>query len=137
VALAAIRHARQQVGWWMQPSPRDVEFTFWPGTAWVRQEPLGVIGVVAPWNYPLQLALSPLVDILAAGNRSILKPSEQTPQFSDLLKRAIAGTFSEDVVAVITGGPDVAAAFTNLPFDHLVFTGSPSIGRKVAAAAAD
>jgi coniferyl-aldehyde dehydrogenase len=137
VVLSAIRHARQQVGWWMQSSPRDVEFTFWPGTAWVRQEPLGVIGVVAPWNYPLQLAISPLVDILAAGNRAILKPSEQTPQFSDLLKRSIAGTFSENVVAVVIGGPDVAAAFTKLPFDHLVFTGSTSIGRKVAAAAAD
>jgi len=137
VLLSAIRHARQQVGWWMQPSPRDVEFTFWPGTAWVRQEPLGVIGVVAPWNYPLQLALSPLVDILAAGNRAILKPSEQTPQFSELLKRAIAGAFGENVVAVVTGGPDVAAAFTRLPFDHLVFTGSTLTGRKVAAAAAD
>jgi len=137
VLLSAIRHARKQVGWWMEPSPRDVDFTFWPGSAWVRFEPLGVVGIVSPWNYPLQLSLSPLVDVLAAGNRAIIKPSEQTPQFSDLLKRAIADTFDEDMVAVVTGGPDVATAFTKLPFDHLVFTGSTSIGRKVAAAAAE
>jgi coniferyl-aldehyde dehydrogenase len=121
----------------MQSSPRDIDFTFWPGSAWVRFEPLGVVGIVSPWNYPLQLSLSPLVDVLAAGNRAIVKPSEHTPQFSDLLKRAIADTFDEDMVAVVTGGPDVATAFTKLPFDHLVFTGSTSIGRKVAAAAAE
>jgi coniferyl-aldehyde dehydrogenase len=137
VLLSAIRHTRKQLGWWMQPSPRDIDFTFWPGSAWVRFEPLGVVGIVSPWNYPLQLSLSPLVDVLAAGNRAIIKPSEQTPQFSDLLKRAIADTFDEDMVAVVTGGPDVATAFTKLPFDHLVFTGSTSIGRKVAAAAAE
>jgi coniferyl-aldehyde dehydrogenase len=137
VLLSAVRHTRKQLGWWMQPSPRDIDFTFWPGSAWVRFEPLGVVGIVSPWNYPLQLSLSPLVDVLAAGNRAIIKPSEQTPQFSDLLKRAIADTFDEDMVAVVTGGPDVASAFTKLPFDHLVFTGSTSIGRKVAAAAAE
>jgi len=137
VLLSAVRHTRKQLGWWMQPSPRDIDFTFWPGSAWVRFEPLGVVGIVSPWNYPLQLSRSPLVDVLAAGNRAIIKPSEQTPQFSDLLKRAIADTFDEDMVAVVTGGPDVATAFTKLPFDHLVFTGSTSIGRKVAAAAAE
>lgn len=137
VLLSSIRYARKQVGWWMQPSPRDVDFTFWPGSAWVRQEPLGVVGIVSPWNYPLQLALSPLVDVLAAGNRAMIKPSEQTPQFSELLKQTIADAFGEDTVAVVTGGPDMAAAFTRLPFDHLVFTGSTSIGRKVAAAAAE
>ena len=137
VLLSAVRHARRNVGWWMQPSYTEVDFTFWPGSAFIRREPLGVIGIVSPWNYPLQLALSPLIDVLAAGNRAILKPSEQTPAFSELLKRAIKNEFDEDVVAVVTGGPDVAAAFTKLPFDHLVFTGSTSIGRRVAEAAAD
>lgn len=137
VTLSAIRNARKNVHWWMQPGYARVDVAFWPGTAWVRREPLGVIGIISPWNYPLQLALSPLVDVLAAGNRAVLKPSEQTPAFSEVLKRRIAETFSQDEVAVVTGGPDVAAAFSKLPFDHLVFTGSTSIGRKVAVAAAE
>ncbi len=137
VLLSAIRHARRNVKWWMEPSHQEVDFTFWPGAAWIRHEPLGVVGVVAPWNYPLQLALSPLIDILAAGNRAILKPSEHTPEFSALLQKAISEVFSEEEVAVVTGGPEVAAAFTKLPFDHLVFTGSTGVGRKVAVATAE
>jgi coniferyl-aldehyde dehydrogenase len=137
VTVSAIRYARKNVKWWMQPSYREVGFNFWPGSSWVRPEPLGVIGIVSPWNYPLQLALSPLVDAVAGGNRVIIKPSEHTPNFCDLLKRAIGETFGEDEIAVVLGGPDVAAEFTSLPFDHLVFTGSTSIGRKVAAAAAE
>ena len=137
VLLSAIRHARKNVRWWMEPAYQEVDVTFWPGSAWIRREPMGVIGIVSPWNYPLQLALSPLVDVIAGGNRAIIKPSEQTPNFSDLLHRAISETFAEEEVSVVTGGPDVASDFTRLPFDHLVFTGSTSIGRKVAQAAAD
>ncbi len=137
VLLSSIRHARKNVRWWMEPSYQEVDIAFWPGSAWIRRDPLGVVGIVSPWNYPLQLALSPLVDVIAAGNRAILKPSEQTPRFSALLLTAIASTFKEEEVAVVTGGPEVAAAFTRLPFDHLVFTGSTAIGRKVAQAAAD
>ncbi|HVY88726.1 MAG TPA: coniferyl aldehyde dehydrogenase [Hyphomonadaceae bacterium] len=137
VTLNAARYARKQVGWWMQTSPAEIDYTFWPGAAWVRHEPMGVIGIVSPWNYPLQLALSPLVDVLAAGNRAIIKPSEQTPKFSELLREKISKAFAEEEVAVVTGGPEAAAAFTKLPFDHLVFTGSTAIGRKVAAAAAE
>lgn len=137
VLISGIRHARKNVKWWMQPSHREVDLNFWPGSAWVRPEPLGVIGIIAPWNYPLQLALAPLVDALAAGNRVVIKPSEHTVNFSDLLQRAIRETFKEDVVAVVLGGPDVAADFTRQPFDHIVFTGSTAIGRKVAQAAAE
>jgi len=137
VLVSAIRHARKNVKWWMQPSYREVGFNFWPGSAWVRPEPLGVVGIVSPWNYPLQLALSPLVDAVAGGNRVIIKPSEQTPNFCDLLHRAISETFEEDEIAVVLGGPEVAAEFSRLPFDHLVFTGSTSIGRRVAVAAAE
>ncbi|MFT3725540.1 MAG: coniferyl aldehyde dehydrogenase [Hyphomonadaceae bacterium] len=137
VLLSSIRHARKNVRWWMEPSYQEVDIAFWPGSAWIRRDPLGVVGIVSPWNYPLQLALSPLVDVIAAGNRAILKPSEQTPRFSALLLTAIASTFKEEEVAVVTGGPEVAAAFTRLPFDHLVFTGSTAIGRKVAQSAAD
>jgi coniferyl-aldehyde dehydrogenase len=137
VLVSAIRHARKNLKWWMQPSYREVGINFWPGAAWVRPEPLGVVGIVSPWNYPLQLALAPLVDAIAGGNRVILKPSEQTPNFCDLLRRAISETFEEDEVAVVLGGPEVAAEFSRLPFDHLVFTGSTAIGRRVAAAAAE
>lgn len=137
VLLSSIRHVRKNVRWWMEPSHQEVDIAFWPGSAWIRRDPLGVIGIVSPWNYPLQLALSPLVDVLAAGNRAIIKPSEHTPRFSALLLTAIAATFKEEEVAVVTGGSEVAAAFTRLPFDHLVFTGSTAVGRKVAQAAAD
>jgi coniferyl-aldehyde dehydrogenase len=137
VLVSAIRHARKNVKWWMDPSYREVGINFWPGRAWVRAEPLGVVGIVSPWNYPLQLALSPLVDAIAGGNRVIIKPSEQTPNFCDLLQRAISETFEEDEIAVVLGGPDVAEEFSRLPFDHLVFTGSTNIGRRVASAAAE
>jgi coniferyl-aldehyde dehydrogenase len=137
VVLSGIRHARRHLGRWMAEGVREVEPTFWPGRARVRREPLGVVGIIAPWNYPLQLCLSPLTDILAAGNRAILKPSELTPTFTGALAAAIAETFAPEEVAVVTGGPDVAAAFARLPFDHLVFTGSTAVGRKVQAAAAE
>jgi coniferyl-aldehyde dehydrogenase len=136
VVLASIRYARRNLRWWMEPQRSEVDFTFWPGSAWVRREPLGIIGVISPWNYPLQLCLSPLVDILAAGNRAVIKPSEHTPKFSALLKTALAEIFNEDVVGVVLGGPDVAEAFTKLSFDHIVFTGSTSVGRRVATATA-
>ena len=137
VLISGIRHARKNVKWWMEPSHREVDLNFWPGAAWVRSEPLGVVGIVSPWNYPLQLALAPLCEALAGGNRCIIKPSEHTVNFSDLLKRAVRETFKQDVVAVVLGGPDVAADFTRQPFDHIVFTGSTSVGRKVALSAAE
>jgi coniferyl-aldehyde dehydrogenase len=134
--LNAIRYARKHVAGWMRPERRHVPITFQPASAWVQYQPLGVVGIIAPWNYPLYLSLGPLVDVLAAGNRALIKPSEFTPRFSALLARLIARSFAADEVAVITGGPDVAAAFSALPFDHLLFTGSTAIGRRVAQAAA-
>jgi coniferyl-aldehyde dehydrogenase len=134
--VSAIRHARSSLARWMRPERRRVDPLFQPARAWVRFEPLGVIGIISPWNYPLQLAFSPLVDALAAGNRAMVKPSELTPSFSELLRRAIAERFDEAEVAVVTGGADVGQAFAGLPFDHLLFTGSTAIGRKVYQAAA-
>ncbi|HEY0131149.1 MAG TPA: aldehyde dehydrogenase family protein, partial [Allosphingosinicella sp.] len=134
--LNAIRHARKHVAAWMRPERRRVDPLFQPASARVRHEPLGVIGIISPWNYPLQLALSPLVDALAAGNRAMLKPSELTPAFSELLRRLVAERFDESEVAVITGGVEVGQAFASLPFDHLLFTGSTAVGRKVYQAAA-
>jgi coniferyl-aldehyde dehydrogenase len=132
----AIRHARKNLERWMRPERRWVDPLFQPASARVRHEPLGVIGIISPWNYPLQLALSPLVDALAAGNRVMLKPSELTPAFSELLRRLIAERFDEAEVAVVTGGVEVGQAFAGLPFDHLLFTGSTAVGRKVYQAAA-
>jgi coniferyl-aldehyde dehydrogenase len=134
--LNAIRHARKNVARWMRPERRRVDPLFQPASARVRHEPLGVIGIISPWNYPLQLALSPLVDALAAGNRAMVKPSELTPEFSELLRRLVAERFDEAEVAVITGGVEVGQAFASLPFDHLLFTGSTEVGRKVYQAAA-
>jgi len=136
-AISAIRHARRHVARWMKTERRAVGRNFWPGKAYLRREPLGVIGIVSPWNYPLLLAVSPLIDALAAGNRAIIKPSESTPRFSTLLASAVATHFAPEEVAVVTGGADVGAAFAALDWDHLLFTGSTAIGRKVAQAAAE
>lgn len=133
---AAIRHARRHLKGWMRPRRVSLAWTGQPGSGQILRQPLGVVGIIAPWNYPLNLMLSPLVGALAAGNRAMLKPSELTPRFSEVLDAAVKEFFAEDEVAVITGGPEVAAAFSAAPFDHLIFTGSTSVGRKVAEAAA-
>lgn len=133
--LSAIHYARSHVASWMKPKRRRVGMLFQPAKAWVRHEPLGVVGIVSPWNYPLQLALAPMVDAIAAGNRVMLKPSELTPAFSDLMRRLIAERFAEDEIAVVTGGVDVGQAFASLLFDHLLFTGSTAVGRIVYQAA--
>ncbi|MBI1361120.1 MAG: aldehyde dehydrogenase family protein [Alphaproteobacteria bacterium] len=134
--LSSIRHTRRNLPRWMKPQARHVDLTFQPGKAYVRHEPLGVVGIISPWNYPLLLSLGPLVDAIAAGNRALLKPSELTPQFSELLEKLVSQRFDAGEVAVVTGGVETAEAFCRLPFDHLFFTGSTSIGRKVMQVAA-
>lgn len=134
--LSAIDHARRNVARWMKPERRRVGVNFQPGRAFIRYEPLGVVGIISPWNYPLNLALSPLVDAIAAGNRAMIKPSELTPAFAGLLAEAVAEAFDADEVTVVTGGVDVGKAFASLPFDHLLFTGSTAVGREVYKAAA-
>ena len=114
-----------------------VHWTCRPNTAWVQYQPLGVVGIVSPWNYPLSLALIPVVDALAAGNRVLLKAPELTPAFSNALQRALAQAFAEEELAVIVGGVEVAEQFVRLPLDHILFTGSTAVGRKVMAAAAE
>ena len=107
-----------------------------PGAGHVQRQPLGVVGIIGPWNYPLQLTLGPAAAALAAGNRVMLKPSEITARTSALLAELVAKHFSPDEFAVVQGDADVAAEFAALPFDHLFFTGSTAVGRKVAEAAA-
>ena len=136
VSLDEIRHARKHLRGWMRPQKRAVNLSFRPARGEVRYAPLGVVGIVAPWNYPFQLAIVPLANAIAAGNRAMIKPSEFTPSVSALLAQMLGETFSSDEVAVVQGDADLAAAFTRLPFDHLLFTGSTTVGRQVMAAAA-
>ncbi len=134
--LNDIDHLLRHLRGWMRPRRVGVGWRFWPARAEVRPQPLGVVGVIAPWNYPVNLALIPLATAIAAGNHVFLKPSEHTPRTSAFLRDLLAQVFPPERVAVATGGADVGAAFAALPFDHLVFTGSTAVGRKVMAAAA-
>ena len=127
----AIKHGKR----WMKPRSAWVAKWFLPARASVIPRPLGVVGIIVPWNYPLFLAISPLVAAIVAGNRAMVKMSECTPTFSELFQQLIGVAFRTNEVAVITGGADVAAQFSTLPFDHLLFTGSTSVGRKVMTAA--
>jgi coniferyl-aldehyde dehydrogenase len=137
-SLMVIRHTRRHLAAWMKPRRQPINRLQHPfGRAYVLYQPLGVVGVMAPWNYPYKLALVPLAQALAAGNRVMLKPSEHAPGAAALLRELLAETFEEERVAVITGGPDAAEAFARQKFDHLMFTGSTATGRRVARAAAD
>ena len=136
VTLDEIKYARKNLRRWMRPQSRSVNLTFKPARGEIRYTPLGVVGVVAPWNYPFQLAIIPLVNAIAAGNRVMVKPSEFTPTVSALIEKLLGEVFSSDEVVVVQGGADVGAAFTRLPFDHLLFTGSTAVGKHVMAAAA-
>src|SRR3984957_155702 len=133
---SGIRHALRHLSHWMKPRRVATALAYRPGRSMMMRQPLGIVGIISPWNYPLQLALAPLIGALAAGNRAMLKPSELTPQFSSALRAAIAEIFVPDEVHVVTGDAVVGKAFAALPFDHLVFTGSTAVGREVAQAAA-
>jgi acyl-CoA reductase-like NAD-dependent aldehyde dehydrogenase len=135
--VAGLRHARRHFRRWMRPRRRPIPWMFRPASGRVVYQPLGVVGIVSPWNYPVQLALAPLTGAVAAGNRVMIKPSEATPATSALLEKVVTEVFKPDEVSVVQGGPDVAKAFAGLKFDHLLFTGSTSVGREVMRAAAD
>jgi coniferyl-aldehyde dehydrogenase len=136
-SLFGIKDARKNLKKWMRPSRRKVGIAFQPASAKVVYQPLGVVGVIVPWNYPLFLAIGPLIGALAAGNRVMLKLSESTPATGELLKRLFARVFPEDLVAVVLGEADIGIAFSKLPFDHLLFTGATSVGKHVMRAAAE
>ena len=134
--LAEIDHMRAHLRRWMRPQRRSPGWRLWPAKVQVRYVPLGVVGVISPWNYPIQLALAPLAAAIAAGNHVYLKPSEHSPHTSAFLRKLLATVFPPERVAVAVGGAEVGAAFAALPLDHLLFTGSTAVGRKVMAAAA-
>lgn len=135
--IQAIDYLSSHLRRFMKRERRHVQFAYRSGRAYVEHQPLGVVGVMAPWNYPISLTLVPLATALAAGNRAMLKPSELTPRASEVLRHMLAEAFAEDEVAVVLGGPEVGAAFSALPFDHLLFTGSTQVGRKVMRAASE
>ena len=135
--VLAIDYARRNVRRWMKPSRRRTELLFLPNRSWVEYQPKGVVGVISPWNYPVNLTLGPLAAALAAGNRAMLKMSEVTPATADAVRVLLAECFDEDEVAVFGGDAEVGKTFASLPFDHLVFTGSESVGRAVMRSAAE
>jgi coniferyl-aldehyde dehydrogenase len=135
LVLGEIKHATKQLKKWMAPRRIATALQFKPAKNRLIPQPLGVVGIIAPWNYPLQLTLAPAVGALAAGNRVMIKPSELVPRFSALLKELIAAKFDATEVTVTGIDGDIAQAFSALPFDHLIFTGSTRVGRMVAEAA--
>ncbi|MBX7531499.1 coniferyl aldehyde dehydrogenase [Qipengyuania sp. 1XM1-15A] len=131
------KYCLKKMDGWSKPSKRSVQFPLGllGAKAEVRYEPKGVVGILSPWNFPVNLTFGPLMQIFAAGNRAMIKPSEFTEKTSLLMRELVEEYFTPDECAVFTGGPEVAAAFSELPFDHLVFTGSTATGRKVMEAA--
>lgn len=127
-----IKHLRS----WMKVSRRHRGWLFFPGCNQVHYQPLGVVGIMVPWNYPVQLSILPLVSALAAGNRVIIKLSEFSPATNQVIEQLLANCFSEEQVAIVEGDVEIASAFSEQPWDHLIFTGSTTVGRIVMSAAA-
>lgn len=136
--VGPIKHAKANLKKWMKTERRNTMFplNLLGARSKIEYQPLGVVGIVSPWNFPVNLTFGPLASVLAAGNRAMIKPSEYTPATSALMAKMIEEVFDPTEVAVITGGPEVGAEFTGMPFDHLIFTGATSVGRHVMAAAA-
>lgn len=132
-----IGYIQKRLRTWMKPERRGVGLHFFPARARVVYQPLGVVGIIVPFNYPVNLAMAPLAAALAAGNRVMLKMPERTPRLSALIGEVLGKGFAQDHLAVVEGGAEVAAAFSALPFDHLLFTGSTPIGQQVMRAAAE
>jgi coniferyl-aldehyde dehydrogenase len=136
IVVDAARHAERKLHRWARPRRVGVPIPFWPSRAALEPVPKGVVGIMAPWNYPVQLLLMPAVDAIAAGNRVVLKPSEAVPRTAALLARILPEALGAEIVRVVQGGPEVSADFAAQPWDHLVFTGGTATGVKVMRAAA-
>lgn len=138
-SLGSLKHARDHFAQWMpdQTRPSVAPFDNFGATAWVRYQPKGVVGIIGTWNAPLFTLLSPLASAFAAGNRAVLKPSEIAPRTAEALANAVTEFFEPEVLAVVTGGPDVAADFSRQAWNHLVFTGSTAVGKLIMRAAAE
>lgn len=138
-SIGALKFAKANLAKWMRPEKRKVEFPLGllGSKAELQFQPKGVIGVISPWNFPVNLTFTPLAGVFAAGNRCMIKPSEFTEATSELMKSLIAKYYSPEECVVVTGGPEVGGEFTRLPFDHILFTGATSIAHHVMRAAAD
>lgn len=138
-SIGPLKHAKKHLHQWMKPEKRKVQFplNLLGAKARVEFQPLGVVGIISPWNFPINLTWTPLAGVFSAGNRAIIKPSEFTPATSELMARMIRSAYDETEVAVVTGGPAVGEAFARQPFDHLLFTGATSIAYHVMRAAAE
>ncbi|MGB1616743.1 MAG: coniferyl aldehyde dehydrogenase [Pseudomonadales bacterium] len=138
-AIGPIKNAIKNTKHWMKPEQRSTLFplNLFGSRSRIEYQPLGVVGCISPWNFPVQLTFAPLAGILAAGNRTMIKPSEYTPITSELMKTLIESAFDADEIAVFTGGPEVGQAFSGLAFDHLLFTGATGIAKHVMRAAAE
>jgi coniferyl-aldehyde dehydrogenase len=134
-SISSLKFARENLRAWMAPQAHAGLFP--DAEARVEYTPLGVVGMLSPWNFPFNLTFAPLAGVVAAGNRCMIKPSELSPKSSALMARLIGAAFKETEIAVVQGGPDVAATFSKLAFDHLLYTGSTAVGRHVMRAAAD
>jgi coniferyl-aldehyde dehydrogenase len=131
-------YAAEQLPGWMAAEPRAADpLLYGSGQAYVQPQPKGVVGNIVPWNFPFDLSVGPLIEMLAAGNRVVIKPSEYTPACAELLREMVQATFDRDRVDVVVGGLELARAFTRVRWDHLLYTGSPAIGREIAKAAAE
>ncbi|KKI17385.1 coniferyl aldehyde dehydrogenase [Sphingomonas sp. Ag1] len=138
-SISPIHHALKNLEKWARPEKRPVQFPLGllGAKAWVEYQPKGVVGVIAPWNFPVNLVMSPLAGVFAAGNRAMVKTSEYTPVTAALFEEIVGRYFDPTELAFVSGGPDVGQAFAELPFDHLIFTGATGIGRHILHAAAD
>src|SRR5258708_4684056 len=135
--LNEIRHAVRNLKSWMEPRHADVPWQFWPARSRVIYQPVGVVGILSAWNYPLFLSLGPMVGAMAAGDHVMLKPSELAPHTAELIASTIAGLYPPEYATVIVGDAEKAAEFAGLPFDHLLFTGSERVGKLVMKAASE
>jgi len=138
-SLGSLKAARDHFAEWMGDQPRTsvAPFDNFGATAWVRLQPKGTVGIIGTWNAPLFTLFAPLASVFAAGNRAVLKPSELAPRTAEVVAAMVAASFDPSELAVVTGGPEVAAAFSAQPWDHLVFTGSTAVGKQVMKAAAE
>ena len=138
-AIGPLKDSRKQVRKWMRAEKRQVMFplNLFGSRGRVQYQPLGVVGCISPWNFPVQLTFAPLAGVFSAGNRTMIKPSEFTPETSELMKQIFEEAYDIEEVAVFTGGAEVGGAFSSLPFDHLLFTGATSIAKHVMRAASE
>ena len=137
-SITPMKHAKKHLRKWMKGEKRPTIFplNLLGGRSRIEYQPLGVVGIISPWNFPVSMVFAPMSGALAAGNRVMVKPSEFTPATSEVLKTLIEDAYDAKEVAIFTGGPEVGQAFSNLPLDHLLFTGATSVARHIMAAAA-